>query len=72
MPVRIFAPGEVSAYSKYGAALAGYLVERVSGLPFEEYVEARVLAPLGMSASSFRQPLPPAPCLAPRRTWRGS
>ena len=60
MPARIFAPGEVSAYSNYGAALAGYLVEQVSGLPFEDYIEARVLAPLGMSASSFRQPLPPA------------
>jgi CubicO group peptidase (beta-lactamase class C family) len=60
MPARIFAPGEVSAYSNYGAALAGYLVERVSGLSFEDYVEARVLAPLGMSSSSFRQPLPPA------------
>jgi CubicO group peptidase (beta-lactamase class C family) len=60
MPARIFPPGQVSAYSNYGAALAGYLVERVSGLSFEDYVEARVLAPLGMSASSFRQPLPPA------------
>jgi CubicO group peptidase (beta-lactamase class C family) len=60
MPARIFAPGKVSAYSNYGAALAGYLVEQVSGLPFEDYVEAQVLAPLGMSASSFRQPLPPA------------
>jgi CubicO group peptidase (beta-lactamase class C family) len=60
MPARIFPPGEVSGYSNYGAALAGYLVERVSGLSFEDYVETRVLAPLGMSASSFRQPLPPA------------
>ena len=60
MPARIFAPGEVSAYSNYGAALAGYLVERVSGLSFEDYVEARILTPLGMSASSFRQPLPSA------------
>jgi CubicO group peptidase (beta-lactamase class C family) len=59
MPARIFPPGEVSGYSNYGAALAGYLVERVSGLSFEDYVEARVLAPLGISSSSFRQPLPP-------------
>jgi CubicO group peptidase (beta-lactamase class C family) len=60
MPARIFPQGEVSGYSNYGAALAGYLVERVSGLSFEDYVEARFLEPLGMSSSSFRQPLPPA------------
>jgi CubicO group peptidase (beta-lactamase class C family) len=60
MPARIFPPGEVSAYSNYGAALGGYLIEQVSGLPFEDYVETRILAPLGMSDSSFRQPLPPA------------
>ncbi|MFZ0789540.1 MAG: serine hydrolase domain-containing protein, partial [Chromatiaceae bacterium] len=59
-PARIFPPGEVSAYSNYGAALAGYLVERVSETPFEDYVEAHVLAPLGMTSSRFRQPLPPS------------
>ncbi len=58
MPARIFPPGEVSAYSNYGACLAGYIVERVSGVPFENYVEAHILAPLGMAGSSFRQPLP--------------
>jgi len=60
MPARIFPPGEVSAYSNYGAALAGHLVEQVSGLTFEDYVESHILAPLGMASSSFRQPLPPA------------
>ena len=40
--------------------VGGYLIEQVSGLPFEDYVETRILAPLGMSDSSFRQPLPPA------------
>jgi CubicO group peptidase (beta-lactamase class C family) len=60
MPARIFPPGEVSAYSNYGASLAGYVVEQVSGVPFEDYVETQILAPLGMADSSFRQPLPPA------------
>ena len=59
MPARIFPPGEVSAYSNFGASLAGHLVERVSGVPFEDYVEAHILTPLGMTSSSFRQPLPP-------------
>ena len=59
LPARIFPPGEVSAYSNYGASLAGYIVERVSGVPFEDYVETHILAPLGMASSSFRRPLPP-------------
>ena len=48
------------AYSNYGAALAGYIVQRVSGEPFDDYIERHIFAPLGMEHSSFRQPLPPA------------
>ena len=59
-PERVFAPGEVPAYSNYGAALAGYVVERVTRQRYEDYIEAEVLRPLGMYHSSFRQPLPPA------------
>ncbi len=58
VPPRIFAPGTVPAYSNYGAALAGYIVQRVSGEPFEQYVEEHILKPLRMEHSSFRQPLP--------------
>lgn len=58
LPARVFPPGEVAAYSNYGAALAGYIVERLSGQPFAEYVEQHIFAPLGMSRSSFLQPLP--------------
>jgi len=57
-PARVFPPGEVAAYSNYGTALAGYIVQRVSGMPFEAYVEERIFAPLGMERSTFRQPLP--------------
>jgi CubicO group peptidase (beta-lactamase class C family) len=57
-PTRIFPPGEVSAYSNYGAALAGYIVQRISGQPFEEYVAQHLFAPLGMTHSTFAQPLP--------------
>ena len=59
-PNRIFPPGETPAYSNYGAALAGYIVQRVSGEPFDAYIERHIFAPLGMAHSSFRQPLPPA------------
>jgi CubicO group peptidase (beta-lactamase class C family) len=54
----LFAPGEVPAYSNYGAALAGYIVERISKEPFERYIEHHILTPLGMTHTSFDQPLP--------------
>jgi CubicO group peptidase (beta-lactamase class C family) len=59
MPARIFPPGKVPSYSNYGFTLAGYIVERVSGEKFEPYIENHILKPLGMSNSTFDQPLPP-------------
>jgi len=59
IPARIFPPGAVPAYSNYGASLAGYIVERVSGMPFDQYVQQAIFQPLGMEHSSFDQPLPP-------------
>ena len=38
MPARIFPPGTTPAYSNYGASLAGYIVQRVSGERFEGFV----------------------------------
>ena len=58
MPDRLFSPGAVPAYSNYGLALAGYIVERVSGVPFKEYVRYQIFRPLQMNHSSFDQPLP--------------
>ena len=55
-PARIFPPGKVMAYSNYGTALAGYIVERISGMRFEDYVETRIFSPLGMHNCTFRQP----------------
>ncbi|WP_196250808.1 serine hydrolase [Cellulomonas sp. JZ18] len=57
-PVQVYEPGTTPAYSNYGNALAGYVVEAVSGQPFEQYVAEHVLAPAGMDSSSFAQPLP--------------
>jgi len=59
-PRRMYPPGQVSAYSNYGVGLAGYIVERTSREPFENYVEDHIFQPLGMAHSSFRQPLAPA------------
>jgi CubicO group peptidase (beta-lactamase class C family) len=56
-PQRVRPPGQITAYSNYGATLAGYIVEIVSGIPFEQYIEENIYGPLEMSRSSFRQPL---------------
>ena len=57
-PVQVFAPGTTPGYSNYGMALAGYIVQRVSGQPFEAYVREHVLEPAGMTSSTYEQPLP--------------
>jgi len=59
MPARVRPPGELSAYSDYGTALAEHIVERVSGKPFEQYLRENVLEPLGMKRSLFRRTVPP-------------
>jgi CubicO group peptidase (beta-lactamase class C family) len=58
VPARIYDAGTTPAYSNYATALAGYVVERVSGEKFDDYVERHIFSPLGMNNSSFRQPLP--------------
>ncbi|MGD2087115.1 MAG: serine hydrolase domain-containing protein [Candidatus Aminicenantes bacterium] len=58
MPARVRPPGQLTAYSNYGTALAGYIVEVVSGLPYEKYVEENIFKPLDMMNSTFVQPLP--------------
>jgi len=58
IPPRIFPPGEVPAYSNYGVTLAGYIVQRVSGEPFDDYIAHHIFQPLGMAHSTFDQPLP--------------
>jgi CubicO group peptidase (beta-lactamase class C family) len=59
-PARVFPPGKIGAYSNYGSALSGYIIERVSGMPFEDYIAKNILQPLEMNHSTFEQPLPPS------------
>jgi len=56
-PRRMYPPGEIPAYSNYGVGLAGYIVQRVSLEPFEQYVSEHVFQPLGMKHSSFNEPM---------------
>lgn len=60
LPTRVRPPGQFSAYANYGAALAGYIVERVSGMSYDDYVETNILFPLGMTHTTSRQPMPTA------------
>jgi CubicO group peptidase (beta-lactamase class C family) len=64
MPARVRPPttdwsdGTNASYSNWGTALAGLIVANVSGMSYDEYVEKNIFEPLGMSQSSFREPLP--------------
>ncbi|CAJ1960352.1 unnamed protein product [Cylindrotheca closterium] len=55
---RVREPGAELAYSNYGSLLAARIIEVISGLTFEEYIEKNIFEPLGMADSTFRQPLP--------------
>ncbi|MBI4559261.1 MAG: beta-lactamase family protein, partial [Candidatus Hydrogenedentes bacterium] len=56
IPPQVFPAGTVLNYSNHGMALAGYLVEEASGVPFEKYMDENVFKPLGMTRSSFALP----------------
>src|SRR5262249_54912482 len=58
LPNRIFPPGTVPAYSNYATAMAGYILQRVWGEAWADYIENHVFKPLDMSHSTVRQPLP--------------
>ena len=47
-------PGEVTEYSNAGVGLLGYVVELVSGVPFDEFVDQQIFAPLQLAQTSFR------------------
>ena len=46
IPPALYEPGARPGYSNYATALAGYIVQRVSGLPFDDYVEQKIFTPL--------------------------
>lgn len=50
---QVFPPGEIVAYSNYGAALAAYIVEEVSGLDYREYVQVHIFAQVGMEKTAI-------------------
>ena len=52
-PEQVYAPGTVVAYSNWGVALAGYIVERISGMSFADYVHKNIFQPLGMARTAL-------------------
>ncbi len=57
-------PGTRMSYSNPGYAIAGYLIEKSAGQPFEEFLRQGVLEPLGMRSTDFRLPPEARPLLA--------
>jgi len=66
-PAQIFEPGTVTAYSNWGCALAGLIVERVSGMSFADYVHANIFKPLGMEHSALKPDLSDNPWVQEQR-----
>lgn len=56
-PAQIYEPGTVTAYSNWGVALAGVIVEQVSGMSFSEYVHQSIFVPLQMEHSAISMDL---------------
>jgi CubicO group peptidase (beta-lactamase class C family) len=58
LPHQIYPPGTISAYSNYATTVAAYIVQRVSGENFDDYLDNHIFKPLAMKQATFRQPLP--------------
>ena len=63
-PTTDFSDGTGASYSNWATALAGHIVETVSGQSFDDYIAQHIFQPLGMERSTFGEPLPES--LAPR------
>jgi len=66
-----FQPGEQLAYTNLGYIVLGYLLERISGQTYEEFVQENIFKPLGMNDSGLMSFV----SIIPRRAsgyWPGS
>ena len=59
MPARVYPPGIVSSYSNYGTTLAAVIIEDVTGIPFDQYLNEYILSPLAMNNTWYSYALPP-------------
>jgi|HubBroStandDraft_6_1064221.scaffolds.fasta_scaffold00944_10 beta-N-acetylhexosaminidase len=58
-------PGTKVEYSDLGFILLGEIVQRLTGVPLDEFVKRHVFAPLGMNSSMFNPPRKLSPTIAP-------
>jgi CubicO group peptidase (beta-lactamase class C family) len=58
MAARVYPPGIYAGYSNYNAMLAGYIVARASGQPYDRYMQEQIFTPLGMTHSSAQSSIP--------------
>ena len=47
-------PGTRIAYTNHGYAVAGYILEKITGQLFEDYLKNNILDPIGMTSSTFK------------------
>lgn len=66
-PEQIYEPGTVTAYSNWGVALAGFIVEQISGMSFSQYVHQNIFEPLGMEHSALYMDLSDNPWVQEKR-----
>lgn len=66
-PDQVYEPGTVTAQSDWGAALAGYVVQCISGQDYYDYVRAHILEPLGMKNTAVKPDLSDVEGMALRR-----
>lgn len=57
-PQQVTLPGRAYSYSNYNYAVAGAVIEAVSGQSFEQYMSDRMFVPLGLTSTSAYQPPP--------------
>ncbi|MDP4182606.1 MAG: serine hydrolase domain-containing protein [Bacillota bacterium] len=49
----LFTPGESFSYSNLGYELLGYIIEKVSGMSYKDYLEKNIFTPLNMTNTGF-------------------
>lgn len=65
-------PGEREAYSNIGYNILGYLIEKLSGVKYEDYLKKEIFLPIGMTNSNFIIPTKPNLVNATPYEWSGN
>ena len=66
-PKQVFKPGSIVAYSNFGTGIAGLIIERITGIPFYQYVQENIFEPLGMKDTAIHPIQEDNPSVAERR-----